>query len=356
MTIREGTHVLVVEDHPINQQLVLELLRGMRVEADLAQNGLQAIEMLAAHAPDHYAIVFMDLQMPVLDGYEATKRLRASGRYPNLPIIAMTAHVMMEEQERCFALGMRGHIGKPIDPDELHRVVSSFCMHEPAKTRPVAASEPLMKPVPLPSKTVSAPPDEGLPRAPGLDTSAGLARTRGNRKLYTSLLTQFVEGFRGFGEELTLLLREGKHEDATRLAHSLKGVAANVGAVDIAKAAGELEQKLDRGEHIEKSLGAVEASLNPVMTALAEQLGISDPTDPELDAQPVDLSAVALPEWVHELRKLLADGDVAAQMLWTERGDELKGLVPAGLHAQLRRTIESFEFDAALAALTPADA
>src|SRR5581483_3487257 len=131
----EGVRVLVVEDHPINQQLVLELLRGMQVEADLAQNGLQAIEMLARREPDYYSMVFMDLQMPVLDGYEATKRLRASGRYPNVPIIAMTAHVMLEEQERCLALGMRGHIGKPIDPDELHHVLSSFCSRDAAKPR-----------------------------------------------------------------------------------------------------------------------------------------------------------------------------------------------------------------------------
>ena len=80
--------------------------------------------------PDYYSLVFMDLQMPVLDGYETTKRLRANPRYSALPIVAMTAHVMMEEQERCLALGMRGHIGKPIDPDELYRVVASFCRRD----------------------------------------------------------------------------------------------------------------------------------------------------------------------------------------------------------------------------------
>src|SRR6185295_16735560 len=183
----ENMRVLVVEDHPINQQLVMELLRGMGVSADLAQHGLQAITMLGQQPPDYYSLVFMDLQMPVLDGYETTKRLRADGRYSSLPIVAMTAHVMMEEQERCLALGMRGHIGKPIDPDELHRVVSSFCRRDPvAKAQtPAKPGEPLLKTVPFQPKKAEAPAEEDLPAVGGLDAKAGLARTRGNKKLYT---------------------------------------------------------------------------------------------------------------------------------------------------------------------------
>jgi CheY-like chemotaxis protein len=349
-------HVLVVEDHPINQQLVMELLRGMGVIADLAQHGQDAIAMLAAKPPDYYSLVFMDLQMPVLDGYETTKRLRADGRYSTLPIVAMTAHVMLEEQERCLALGMRGHIGKPIDPDELYRVVASFCRREAGdKARTVdKAAEPMMKTVAVSGKA-RAPAAGAIPVVEGLDTVAGLKRTRGNQDLYLSLLKQYVMGFTAFREELTLLLREGKHEDASRLAHSLKGVAANVGSMPVADAASELEQVLRRGEAPDVAIGAVERQLRPVMNGLADQLHIDTTmTTPPVDtaAEEADLSDITLPPWVDELRRLLGDGDVAAQQLWSDRGEELRTVLPAKIYAQVRRAVESFEFDAALAALT----
>jgi CheY-like chemotaxis protein/HPt (histidine-containing phosphotransfer) domain-containing protein len=345
--------LLVVEDHPINQQLVMELLRGMGVQADLANHGEEAIAMLDARPSEHYSLVLMDLQMPVLDGYETTKRLRANARYATLPIVAMTAHVMMEEQERCLALGMRGHIGKPIDPDELYKVVSSFCRREASgKPRAEKPKEPIMKTVAIAPKARDE--TAGMPQVEGLETAEGLKRTRGNRDLYSSLLKQYVIGFAAFGEELTLMLREGRHEEATRLAHSLKGVAANVGSTKVAEAAGELEQVLRRGEAPDLAMGRAERALRPVMAALAEHYHI----DTTMTAPPVDLSEpepdlsdVALPAWVDDLRRMLADGDVAAQQLWSERSAELKGVLPAKTYAQVRRAVENFEFDSALAAL-----
>jgi CheY-like chemotaxis protein len=340
----------------------------MGVHADLANHGGEAIEMLEARAPDHYSLVLMDLQMPVLDGYETTKRLRARPRYATLPIVAMTAHVMMEEQERCLALGMRGHIGKPLDPDELYRVVSSFC-RRPASEKPhpaeKKAKEPILKTVPLTPKDAAASPLpsrgkvgagalSGMPHVEGLDMAQGLKRTRGNQDLYASLLKQYVIGFSAFGEELTLMLREGRHEEATRLAHSLKGVAANVGSTKVAQAAGELEHVLRRGEAPNVAVSDTERELRPVMAALAEHFDIdSSMTAPPIDlTEPdPDLSDVTLPAWVDDLRRMLADGDVAAQQLWSERGVELKTVLPAKTYAQVRRAVESFEFDAALAAL-----
>ena len=352
----ENMRLLVVEDHPINQQLVMELLRSMGVQADLAQHGLDAIKMLDARDPDYYSLVFMDLQMPVLDGYETTKRLRANPRYSTLPIVAMTAHVMMEEQERCLALGMRGHIGKPIDPDELYRVVASFCRREASEKRGAdKEAEPLMRTVPLAAKARPGASAAGLPGIEGLDSVAGLKRTRGNQDLYLSLLKQYVIGFSAFGEELTLMLREGKHEEATRLAHSLKGVAGNVGSTTVADAAGELEHALGRGEAPDTAMSRVERVLRPVMAALAEALHI----DTTMIAPPIDtagpeadLADVSLPPWVDELRRLLGDGDVAAQQLWSERGEALKSVLPPRIYGQVRRAVENFEFDAALAALT----
>src|SRR6185503_13550796 len=110
-----------------------------------------------------------------------------------------------------------------------------------------------------------------VPHVEGLDTEAGLNRTRGNKDLYSSLLKQFVMGFTAFGEELRLYLREGKHEEAERHAHSLKGVAANIGAVQVAEKAASLEKVLHRRESPERETAELERELLPMIESLSEQ-------------------------------------------------------------------------------------
>ena len=151
------------------------------------------------------------------------------------------------------------------------------------------------------------------------------------------------------------MLREGKHEEATRLAHSLKGVAANVGSTKVADAAGELEHVLRQGEAPDVAMSHVERELRPVMAGLAEHFNI----DTTMTTPPIDTRRardrhlrLTLPPWVDELRRLLGDGDVAAQQLWSERGEELKDVLPPKIYGKVRRAVENFEFDAALAALT----
>jgi signal transduction histidine kinase/CheY-like chemotaxis protein len=343
-------HVLLAEDHPINQQLAIELLLDSGVNPDVAKNGSEVLTMLAAHDPDHYALVLMDLQMPTLDGYEATKRIRADPRYANLPIVAMTAHVTPEERQRCLALGMRGHIGKPIDPSELSRLVESFR----PRSRDVETAS-------VPSSPPSAPPDrdavDELPRVDGLDTRDGLLRTRGRVPFYLSLLRQFASGFRSFGAELRRLMREGRRDDAIGLSHALKGVAANLGAVQIARRAADLERLLRQSEPWASPLVTLEVELGTLFDRLERHFdagtmhtraaAMEDPSPPgELRK---------LPDWVDELRKLLADGDAAAQQLWKQRGDELADRLPADVHGKVSRAMEKFEFDAALEALAAGD-
>jgi CheY-like chemotaxis protein len=351
----KGMRVLLVEDQPINQQLAMELLRDMDVSPDLAQHGGEAISMLAAHEPDYYSLVLMDLQMPVLDGHETTKRVRADARYARLPIVAMTAHVTLEERERSLALGMRGHIGKPIDPDELHRLVASFFRREagqqPATVTVTDAAQASVTSLPRQVGQIDA--STTLPRLEGLDIQAGLNRTRGKQDFYLNLLKQFAADFRSFAEQLAQCLREGKHEDAQRLAHSLKGVAANLGAHRVADAASELERVLRSGEPLETALQRVERELFPLVTGLADHFGTN-----LVDTGPPDsptehrLASVPLPEWVDDLRRLLNEGDIAAQQLWAQRGEELKDLMSVQTYGQIRRALENFEFEAALEALS----
>jgi signal transduction histidine kinase/DNA-binding response OmpR family regulator len=129
-----GMRVLLVEDHAVNRQLATELMAQRGVQVEVAEHGQAALERLAAAPPDHFHAVLMDLQMPVMDGYEATRRLRQDRRHHALPVIAMTAHAMQQERERCTAAGMNGHLGKPVEPERLYALLA----HYYGKARPVA--------------------------------------------------------------------------------------------------------------------------------------------------------------------------------------------------------------------------
>jgi signal transduction histidine kinase/CheY-like chemotaxis protein len=354
-----GMHVLLVEDQPINQQLMMELLREMGVRPDLAQHGQEALNLLAQHAPDYYSLVLMDLQMPVLDGYETTKRLRANARYARLPIVAMTAHVTVEDREHCLALGMRGHIGKPIDPEELRRLVARY-FHRELGLNSVANGATKTAPDPA-AASPSGPARQSdicseLPRLPGLDVQAGLSRTGGKPAFYCSMLKQFVSNFRSFGEQLRSLLRASKLEEARRLAHSLKGVAASLGAFRVADAAGVLEHAFHHGQPSETALEYVENELTPLTVGLADHFGISqdDSRLPPVEEAEDERPRAPLPAWVDELRRLLSEGDIAAQQLWAQRGEGLRDTLSVRIYGQIRRAIENFEFEAALQALRAA--
>src|SRR5262249_31931674 len=122
-----GARVLLAEDNEINQQIAIELLQGAGASVTVAHHGREAVEILSQGAtPPAFDVVLMDLQMPEMDGYQATAKLRAEPRFATLPIIAMTAHATMEERQRCLAAGMNDHISKPIDPEILLGTVGRF--------------------------------------------------------------------------------------------------------------------------------------------------------------------------------------------------------------------------------------
>jgi signal transduction histidine kinase/DNA-binding response OmpR family regulator len=348
----EGVRALLVEDQRINQQLAVELLHDIGVETEVAEHGEKALEMIRAHQPDHYSLVLMDLQMPVLDGYEATRLLRADLRYMNLPIIAMTAHVTVEERARCEALGMQAHVGKPIDPRELYRVVAAF--HRPVRQAGAIEQSGRRRDQPerMDAQRLKMERLRELATPAELDINAGLSRTGGRTELYASLLRRFMVEFRGVGAQLRALLGDGRRSDAGRLAHSLAGVAANLGAIAAADAARRLEEALSRNLPVDDVLNQVETKTGSLIQRLASCLE----DDAELEAaagqlagsDPLDAETAS---WVRQLRHLLAEGDVAAQHLWSQRGDELIPVLPVHAWGQVRRAIESFEFERAIEVL-----
>jgi two-component system sensor histidine kinase/response regulator len=295
----------------------------------------------------------MDLQMPVVDGYEATKRIRADARYADLPIVAMTAHATVEVRERCLALGMRGHIGKPIDPDELSRLVLSYSGGERVTIeRPGDGSvEAVRTSVPEEKRQGER---RLLPRVEGLDVQDGLNRTRGKRAFYLKLLEQFVMDFRSFNEDMRACLREGRIDDARRLAHSLKGVAGTLGARAVSAAAADLERRLYNDEERDAALALVELELDALLEGLTAHLQAKQtkpPVRPSDAAETGEQSSGPLPAWLEDLRRLLSAGDVAAQRVWEEHAEELRRLVTVDAYGRLGKALQDFEFDTALEVL-----
>ena len=276
--------VLVVEDNAINQQLAVELLESRRVKVDVANNGQEAIERIHAHPPTHYSVVLMDLQMPVMDGYEATRLLRMDSRYVNLPIVAMTAHAMADERARCQVLGMNGHISKPIDPEVLYAALAGF-HHAGAAPRPGPTTSPAARAAP------AAGTDEpSLPEIAGLDVHAGLHHAGGKAAFYSQLLRRFAHDYADFTEPFESVLAAGHWEDATRQAHTLKGLAASLGADEVRSRAAALENaaRVHDVAAVRSNLAGTGACLAPLVAALRAHFAIEDARAPALRRDPRD--------------------------------------------------------------------
>lgn len=307
------------------------------IEVTVANNGQEALDQLAAVAPDHYHVIFMDLQMPVMDGYEATRRLRADPRYFSLPLVAMTAHAMVEERERCKAMGMNGHLSKPIEPDDLYTTLARYYT---GPAVPAAGQ----------SGNQAAPADDiPLPNIAGLDTADGLRRAGNKPKLYRQMLAMFASDYADCGQNLARYLANAQWEEAERLAHTLKGLAPTLGVNDVQLPAGELEVacKNRQAEAAQAALAALMPLLMQVLTTLRQYFA-EDTAEPTAaaGAQPGKL-----PDCLPQLRQLLSEGDSEACDLWEKHHKEFaQALSPQAAH-RIGMALQNFEFDAANALL-----
>ncbi len=338
----DGARILLAEDNAINQQIAVELLEGVGAKVTVADNGRIAVEVLEREADrEAYHLVLMDLQMPEMDGHQATARIRSDPRWGDLPIIAMTAHATLEERQRCLDEGMVDHVSKPIDPDVLFRTVRKYFV----PTAAIAAPPPPAAPPP------AAGPD--LPALPGLDARDGLARLAGNRKLYDKLLLQFAVEQREAASRVGSLLAAGDRAGAERLAHTVKGVAGNLGAKEIQAAAAKLEHALSTQgppaevEALRADFGRwLEALLVPLAATLAPV-----PARPPVasGAAPVDPTRAAAV--LEQIRKQLSEFDAAAADAVQANRDLLAALLPPGGLEALEKAVESYAFDEAQAEL-----
>lgn len=229
----DGMSVLLVEDNPINQQIAIELMQLAGIAVDVAEHGGHALEMLKADK--HYDVVLMDLQMPVVDGYSATKAIRSDPSKANLPIIAMTAYAMSEERQRCLDAGMNDHISKPIDPDMLFDALARWHSKPESTTNSSSSTRQGFKVLHNSANTVN----RTLPKA--IDSVAALRRVGGNQGLYHKLLSRFASKSASTVAEIKHALAQHQKQEAERMAHTVRGVAGNLGAMPLADAACDLE-------------------------------------------------------------------------------------------------------------------
>jgi CheY-like chemotaxis protein/HPt (histidine-containing phosphotransfer) domain-containing protein len=391
-----GSQVLLVEDNEINQQIAQEILTEMGLEVTIAANGRQAVERVGREA---FQLVLMDCQMPVLNGYDATRELRADPQFADLPILAMTANAMAGDRERCLEAGMNDHIAKPIDP---HALMTALVRWLPAAAletpgEPSAARSPQVEPPPAPvlaapaweppaaaaaasprpmgpevtvagaspstrepdRMNFAAPPAlDGLPSSlPGIDLADGLARLAGNQALYTKLLRSFAGDYRTAPVRIREALEEDDAEAATRLAHSVRGVAGNLGAKRVQEAAARLELACNerRTAEVAELLSDLAAELGRVLDPLdawfrptaqvpleAREL-LAEPNPVEAD-RPVDAAAARV--LLATLTRMLDDGDFESGRVL----EELAALLGGGSAAELgpiRELVDAYDFEAA---------
>ena len=266
----KGMRVLVVDDVTTNQMIATELLSAQGVNVHVAGNGAEAVAAVVTGGRV-YDAVLMDIQMPEMDGHEATRRIRALERYANLPIIAMTAHAMEEEKARCFASGMNDIVTKPINPHQLYRVLQQWA--KPERGKPAKAEEPLAlapkTPPPLPRET-------GLfPQLRGIDTAIGLQFMMNKPAVYEKVLKDFHARFKDAVQDMRLAIVRGEREEARRQAHSLKSLAGSIGAKALSAAAMDLELALKDSDKPDSGiLETFEESLSEVLDGLSEQFMI----------------------------------------------------------------------------------
>jgi CheY-like chemotaxis protein len=280
--------------------------------------------------PPLFDIVLMDLQMPEMDGFTATKLLRADPRFQSLPIIAMTAHALVEERERCLQAGMNDHVTKPIDPDALFAALSRWA-------KPKTAAPPVEKPA-------AAKASAAIPGIEGIDVAGALKRVAGNTRLYRSLLEQFAAKQADAGARIGAALKAGDRSLAERDAHTLKGVAGNIGVGPVQTVAAKLEKAIRVGDDsVQALLEELESTLAPQVRAIRTALGESAPAAEPARAFDAEAAAAA----VSRLRSLIEANDGDAADAVQQVADALAGKVDAGRLSALRNCIGEFDFDAA---------
>ncbi|WP_193183504.1 response regulator [Nisaea sediminum] len=323
--------ILVVEDNPLNRDVAIGLLRSFGADTEVAENGAEALDRLEQRQFD---AVLMDVQMPVMDGYTATREIRR--RYPELelPIIAMTANALSGDRERCLEAGMDDHVAKPIDPDRLCAVLAAHLK--------IAA----------PAPEDIRPSDEMLSAAAefrlhdSIDVASGLGRVLGDKKRYLGLLRRFLDGQSTVAARIAEALAVEDYATAELEAHTARSVAANIGAMAVSESAGAVEQAI-RLRTSRTELGVLLDRFVNVLAPVLESLASTDLENPESEVDAESEATEEGREVLGDLISLLVDDNADAQELFTVKRGLLRPFFDVSTFTELSEAINSFDLERA---------
>jgi CheY-like chemotaxis protein/HPt (histidine-containing phosphotransfer) domain-containing protein len=276
-----GARILVVDDYPLNQEIVQAYLTQAGCQVELASDGAEALLRLSQR---DYNAVLMDCQMPVMDGYEATRQIRRNLRWKKLPVIAMTANVMQGDREKCLAAGMSDFLPKPVELEDLLAMLANWLERTRVSSAPVSApvpvpaaeSAPAVVPAVVPAAAASAA-SADFSALVNIDLEVALHATMGKPDFLRRILSVFFTSQSTFAARFAEARKSGDAEGATRLAHTLKGAAASIGAAAVRDAALTLERTCKQdfaNEQIDALCEAVVEALDPVLAGIGCCLGL----------------------------------------------------------------------------------
>ena len=339
-----GARVLLVEDNEINQEVAIGQLEEAEVFVDLAENGAEAVRMVREN---DYDVVLMDMQMPVMDGIEATRILRANPRFETLPIIAMTANALVSDREICLEAGMNDHIAKPIDPDQLFGVLLRW-IRRPDGDGAGVREWIEARPAATPTAASVAPVAQGPLDIDGIDVKSALKRTGGNRKRYETLLRRFAHQQATTVEDIRKALSMGDAATAERAAHSLKGAAGTLGVSLLSEAAARAETAIKTGQGIDTALTSLAVDLSAALGAIRTAL----PDEAATNGGGLSRDPAAVVEPLTQLKRLLETDDGEAADFMIDARSQLAGVLTPTEIETLSELVGDFNFDSALKCLS----
>jgi CheY-like chemotaxis protein len=328
-----GARVLLVEDNEINQQVAFELLEQAGLNVDIANHGQEALEMVQRA---DYDVVLMDIQMPIMDGYTATEKLREDDRYKDLPILAMTANATTEDRQRSLDVGMNAHINKPINPNDLFNALLTWV--KPGDRAPKVVST---------SSADTAAGNRQLSSLEGFDTGGGVARVGGSEAAYWRLLGKFADNQENAVAQVRAAVEADDQELAVRTAHSLKGASGALGAVAVQEVAGQLEARLKESlKGIDESLYEELAKILETSIGLIRSASGTPAAESDAPTEPIEITAEIL-ERLASVQQQLEDFDSEAEDTLEALSTELQGSEAGSLLAPIRKAVAGYDMESA---------
>lgn len=328
----KGSKILVAEDNLLNQQIAQELLTDEGFKVTIANNGKEAVDLVNN---EDFDVVLMDMQMPEMDGLEATMKIRETFASDTLPILAMTANASEEDRDKCLKAGMDAHITKPIDPEVL---MSELCKWITPKDIDEKVQEP-------PKKAQS---NNAIVAIDGIDIKAALRVVAGKQSLLNKMLTTFVADQSQATDAIKDALQNKDNELAKRLAHTLKGTAASIGAMQLQEIAAKIEGYFTKpydDEVFNNDLHFCEIELTNVIKNISLALSdINKDTDNNV-AKPLNLESVKVT--VDKLSEYLENNDTEANQLLDTFQHDLSCLFGEEVFSLIKDSIENFDYDTA---------